>query len=286
MSDRKTILWAEDDPFFKSKLIPFLENAGFRVLEAIDAQAAIQLMTSHNERIELVVLDVAMPHGGAFSEILSKGGHETGLLLGSWILDRYPHIPIVGFSVYSSLEVHRWFDEYGCRYFRKGVEEWRMIEFIKRKLGTGHLRHRCPRIFIVHGHDEKLIASIRDLLTGVLGSAEIVVLRDLPGKGRTLIEKFEQEAELIDLVVVLLTPDDVAFPRRDTAHLKGRSRQNVIFELGYFYAKLQRTRGRVLVLCKGNVEKPSDLAGIEYIAITKDIATVTNKIRQELSDWL
>ncbi|MNR34040.1 putative nucleotide-binding protein containing TIR-like domain protein [compost metagenome] len=41
-----------------------------------------------------------------------------------------------------------------------------------------------------------------------------------------------------------------------------RARQNVIFELGYFSAKLGR--GRVCLLRKGHVEIPADLYGVIY----------------------
>lgn len=45
--------------------------------------------------------------------------------------------------------------------------------------------------------------------------------------------------------------------------MKPRARQNVVLELGYFIGKLGRDR--VIVLNKGGVEKPSDVAGVMYI---------------------
>ena len=62
--------------------------------------------------------------------------------------------------------------------------------------------------------------------------------------------------------VVLLTADD-------TGGLKGeplgdRARQNVILELGYFIARLGRSR--VLVLKRGDLDVPSDLGGVVYQA--------------------
>jgi predicted nucleotide-binding protein len=44
-----------------------------------------------------------------------------------------------------------------------------------------------------------------------------------------------------------------------------RGRQNVIFELGFFFGKLGRER--VCVLLAGGVEEPSDIAGLVYITI-------------------
>ena len=41
-----------------------------------------------------------------------------------------------------------------------------------------------------------------------------------------------------------------------------RARQNVIYELGYFTGKLGR--GRACLLRKGDVDMPSDLAGLVY----------------------
>lgn len=47
-----------------------------------------------------------------------------------------------------------------------------------------------------------------------------------------------------------------------------RARQNVLFELGYFVGKLGR--GKVCMLLKGNLEMPSDLAGVEYVNFDSD----------------
>jgi hypothetical protein len=64
--------------------------------------------------------------------------------------------------------------------------------------------------------------------------------------------------------VVLLTGDDEGGVRTSTGtHLRGR--QNVIFELGFFFGKLGRNR--VAVLLEENVEKPSDIDGLVYISL-------------------
>ena len=59
---------------------------------------------------------------------------------------------------------------------------------------------------------------------------------------------------------MLATPDDVGGPDRD--HLRPRARQNVIGEMFWFAGKLGRER--VYVLVKGEVEMPSDIAGVGY----------------------
>lgn len=114
------------------------------------------------------------------------------------------------------------------------------------------------RVFIVHGHDDgakHMLARFLDRL-----GLESIVLQEQPDRGRTIIEKFEQSAE-VGYAVVLLTPDDVGGSVKADAS-SARARQNVIFELGYFAGKLGR--GRVCLLRKGDVEIPSDLFGVVY----------------------
>ena len=80
---------------------------------------------------------------------------------------------------------------------------------------------------------------------------------------------------------MLLTPDDSG-----TSEEKKRARQNVIFELGYFYGKLGRKSGRVLLLHKGNLELPNDLSGIVYINIDNGIEAAGEEIRREIKDLI
>jgi predicted nucleotide-binding protein len=64
---------------------------------------------------------------------------------------------------------------------------------------------------------------------------------------------------------------------------KRRARQNVVFEMGYFYGKLDRVKGRVIALVKGPIELPSDLSGIVWISIENGIKSAAEAIRNELT---
>ena len=90
-----------------------------------------------------------------------------------------------------------------------------------------------------------------------------MVLHEQANIGRTIIEKFEEHAQ-VGFAVVLLTPDDVGAFRDDKSKQKPWARQNVIFEFGYLIGKLGRKR--VCALVKGDVEKPSDYNGVLYIS--------------------
>jgi predicted nucleotide-binding protein len=165
------------------------------------------------------------------------------------------------------------------------------FERLLQSLGT-HMTGKAPpnegaqvrnvRSFIVHGHDHKSLYELKDYLQNTLGLDQPVVLQQMPGGGRTLIEKFETEAEAIELVFVLLTPDDEIADPSDTNTKKRRARQNVILEMGFFLGKLGRESGKILLLHKGPVDIPSDIAGIEYIDITNGIESAGEKIRREL----
>ena len=119
------------------------------------------------------------------------------------------------------------------------------------------------KVFVVHGRDE----GTKQTVTGVIKQLGLgaVVLGDQPSKGRTVIEKFEEEAEEVGFAVVLLTPDDEGRLRGKDIELKPRARQNVIFELGYFARTLGRDR--VCALMKEDVEIPSDYSGVMYISM-------------------
>lgn len=133
---------------------------------------------------------------------------------------------------------------------------------------------RDANIFIVHGHDTLARIELKDYLQNTLGFPAPVILAELPDCGRTIIEKFEEQADQADIVFVLLTPDD--FNDENQA----RARQNVIFELGYFIGKMGRKSGRVILLSKGNLDIPSDLSGILRIDIGQGIRTAGEDIRK------
>ena len=108
------------------------------------------------------------------------------------------------------------------------------------------------------------------------------MLREQPSRGKTIIEKFEEFASRIDCVFVLLTPDDSGISL-STDDDKRRARQNVVFELGFFYAQMGRKTGRVIALRKGPIELPSDIQGIIWIDIPHGIKAAGEVIRKEVA---
>lgn len=62
----ETILLVEDNQVLGELLGVSLRNAGYTVLEAANAQSAIELMSKHHKKIQLLVSDIVMPRTGGF----------------------------------------------------------------------------------------------------------------------------------------------------------------------------------------------------------------------------
>jgi hypothetical protein len=118
--------------------------------------------------------------------------------------------------------------------------------------GTVSLRHpefqrvsqgsRPPKVFLIHGHDDANLLRLQRLLS-TRWKIPPVVLREEAGRGRTLIEKFEQEAEEATFAIALLTPDDMV-QMAERNYLQPRP--NVVFELGWFCGRLGRDNTLIL----------------------------------------
>jgi len=126
---------------------------------------------------------------------------------------------------------------------------------------TPAARPMSRRVFVVHGHDE----GAKNSVAYVLGKLQLepVILHEQASGGRTLLEKLMHYTDEVAFAAVILTPDDVGASRALPSDLKPRARQNVILELGLLIGKLGR--GRVCALVKGDVERPSDIAGVVYV---------------------
>ena len=116
-------------------------------------------------------------------------------------------------------------------------------------------------VFVVHGHDEEMKQSAARALSQL--ELKPIILHEQANEGRTLIEKFERNAN-VQFAVVLLSPDDLAYARTESAkNARPRPRQNVVLELGYFAGKLGRDRVFALKL-DDDLELPTDISGIVY----------------------
>lgn len=134
-------------------------------------------------------------------------------------------------------------------------------------------------VFVIHGRDKAAEEKVARFLEKL--DLTPVILHEQPNQGQTIIEKFEQHAQ-VGFAVALLTPDDGGALQGEAEHGKPRARQNVVFELGYFLGRLGRKR--VCALVKGeDLERPSDYAGVVYIPLD-DYGGWERKLFKELKE--
>jgi DNA-binding response OmpR family regulator len=84
MSERvQTILVVDDEPLIRQPLADFLEQSGFKIFEAGNAEEAIALLQKSDNQVDLVFSDVVMP------------GALDGFGLAKWIKANVPDVPII-----------------------------------------------------------------------------------------------------------------------------------------------------------------------------------------------
>ena len=139
------------------------------------------------------------------------------------------------------------------------------------------------RIFIVHGHDTDKRNQVELFLRRI--GLEPIIMSNEPSKGKTIIDKFEAYSD-VSFAIVLYTACDEG-REKGKGELADRARQNVVFEHGFFCAKLGRSN--VVALHESGVELPGDLSGIVYISFDSDWK---EELKREMdaagikADWL
>lgn len=117
------------------------------------------------------------------------------------------------------------------------------------------------KVFIVHGHDDRLKNEVFVFLT--TEGFEPVILHHEANEGQTIIEKLEKHISSVCYAVVLYTACDEGKAKNET-DLKKRARQNVVLEHGWLMSKLSRKY--VAAIVEDGVEFPGDLSGVVRIS--------------------
>lgn len=150
-----------------------------------------------------------------------------------------------------------------------------------RKIRRSEMEKRVKnskKIFIIHGHSEakrrELVSLLRDRF-----QLEPVVLSEQPDQGLTIIEKFEKYAAECVYAFALFTPDDIV---SNGGKQYFQARPNVIFELGWFYANLGRSRVCILDQASEQSQIFSDLQGVMRMQFQNSISEKIIEIEREL----
>ena len=138
--------------------------------------------------------------------------------------------------------------------------------------------YNSRKIFIIHGHDE---AKRRELSTILKDRFDLepIILSEQPDQGLTIIEKFEKYATQCSYAFALFTPDDI-ISKGEIQYFQARP--NVIFELGWFYSNLGRSRVCILDQASEKSRIFSDLQGVMRIQFNENISEKYIEIEREL----
>ena len=123
------------------------------------------------------------------------------------------------------------------------------------------------KVFIVHGHDEIRRLKVENFVQKL--GLKPIVLMDQASGGNTIIEKIEEYGD-VDYAIILYTPCDEG-RNIGATELRARSRQNVVFEHGYFIGRLGRSK--VAAMVDPSVEIQNDIKGVVYIGTETDWQT-------------
>ena len=92
---------------------------------------------------------------------------------------------------------------------------------------------------IFHIDLDAFFVSVEQVLNPQLKGKPVIV-DVVARKGRTLIELVEEHGSESVYAIVVMTGDDIGYLKGNEADKKPRTRQNVVFELEFFYGKLGR----------------------------------------------
>jgi len=116
-----------------------------------------------------------------------------------------------------------------------------------------------PRVFISHGRTRDWL-EVQAFIERDVGLRTLELAQE-PNRGRTIIEKLEQESSRCSSAVIVMTGDDI--------DLDGvaRARENVMHEIGYFQGKFGRSA--VCLLHEEGANIPTNIGGLVYIPFPK-----------------
>jgi two-component system cell cycle sensor histidine kinase/response regulator CckA len=87
---QSVILFADDDKTCLDVSVQMLQRLGYAVLEARDGKEAVEVYKNNKDRVDLVILDMRMPHNGGHTfEQLKNINSDLKIMLTSGFTEDY-----------------------------------------------------------------------------------------------------------------------------------------------------------------------------------------------------
>lgn len=132
-------------------------------------------------------------------------------------------------------------------------------------IGEAAVEEEQTRVFISHGRSSDWRA-VQAYIEKDL-KADTLELAQEPNKGRTVLQKLDEESDKCSFAVVVMTGDD------DVDASAPRARENVMHEIGFFQGKLGLAN--VCLLYEEGTNIPSNVHGLVYIPFPKGLVSAT-----------
>jgi predicted nucleotide-binding protein len=116
------------------------------------------------------------------------------------------------------------------------------------------------KVVIINGHNEEKKMEVANFIKSL--GLEPLIPHDPSGQGINLIQDIEQHPDVV-FAITLLTADDCGYPEGKPEEAKLRSKQEVIFELGFLIGRLEQNF--VCALYEEGLDLPSEHHGEGFI---------------------
>lgn len=152
----------------------------------------------------------------------------------------------------------------------------------RKNIQTNGSVNQNKKVFVVYGHD----VNARTQLEAMLRRWELepLILDQLVSGGQTIIEKLEEYTNQANFGIVLATPDDIGYPKKDETKKRYRVRQNVVLELGMLLAKIGREKVAILLSQAEDMESPSDIQGLLYMPFKDNVEEAKLSLAKEMQN--
>lgn len=251
-----TVLIVDNNENLLEDYTNFLRKRGYNVIPAASCGEAKRILAAGG--VDVAVFDLRLNDDQDEQDV-------SGLILAREVAPGVPKIILTGFPevrhVCAALRPGPGGLPAAFHFVEKELDLEQLVEAIDHTLTRAKkVLHARREVFVVHGHDEAARLMVADFIRKV--GLKPIILCEEPGEGLPILQQIERHSE-VGFVVVLLTGDDVGYAKNDPESKRPRARQNVIFELGFFIAKLGSRKVRCLY--QEGVEIPTDYQGIIYI---------------------
>lgn len=161
-------------------------------------------------------------------------------------------------------------------FVRAALTRFKRQSHLLTKRQDGEILRRKGNIFIIHGREEAKWRELKSIVKDRF-SLNPIILSEQPDVGKTIIEKFEHYAQSCSYAIALFTPDDEV---KSNGDVYLQARPNVIYELGWFCGKINRSR--VMLLLKEGTSMFSDFGGIAQKRFKNNISEIILDITKDL----